>query len=64
MKNQIKTLRKKRKMSQKELGQRAEVSRQTINSIENDKYDPTLPLAFRLATILETTVDELFESDV
>lgn len=64
MKNQIKTLRKKRKMSQKELGQRAEVSRQTINAIENNKYDPTLPLAFRLATILETTVDELFESDV
>lgn len=64
MKNQIKTLRKERNMSQKELGQQAEVSRQTINAIENDKYDPTLPLAFRLAAILETTVDELFESDV
>lgn len=64
MRNQIKTLRKERNMSQKELGQRAAVSRQTINAIENDKYDPTLPLAFRLAAILETTVDELFESDV
>ncbi|MCT1660678.1 helix-turn-helix transcriptional regulator [Staphylococcus epidermidis] len=64
MKNQIKTLRKERNMSQKELGQRAEVSRQTINAIENDKYDPTLPLAFRLADILETTIDELFEADV
>ncbi|EAC3257015.1 helix-turn-helix transcriptional regulator [Staphylococcus pasteuri] len=64
MKNQIKTLRKERKMSQKELGQRAEVSRQTINAIENDKYDPTLVLAFRLAAILETNVDTLFESDM
>lgn len=64
MKNQIKTLRVAKKMSQKELGQRAEVSRQTINAIENNKYDPTLPLAFRLAAILETTVDELFELDV
>lgn len=64
MKNQIKTLRKEKKISQKELGQRAEVSRQTINAIENDKYDPTLPLAFRLAAILDTTVDELFELDI
>ena len=39
------------------------VTRQTINAIENDKYDPTLLLAFKLANILGTTVDELFEPD-
>lgn len=47
-------------LSQKELAERCGVSRQTVNAIENDKYDPTLSLAFRLAKELQPTVDELF----
>ncbi|MGN7356886.1 helix-turn-helix transcriptional regulator [Paenibacillus sp. SAF-054] len=60
MKNRIKLLRKIKKLSQEELAERCNVSRQTINAIENDKYDPSLVLAFALSDILETSVDELF----
>lgn len=65
MKNQIKELRKLAKLSQDDLAKLCNVSRQTINAIENDKYDPTLQLAFNIAAVLNTTVDELFinESD-
>ena len=61
MKNRIKELRKRSGISQGELAKLCGVSRQTINAIENDKYDPTLALAFALARELGTTVDELFE---
>lgn len=61
MKNQIHALRRARGISQEELARRCGVSRQTINAIENNKYDPTLALAFRLARELGTRVDELFE---
>lgn len=47
-------------LSQEELAKKCGVSRQTINAIENNKYDPTLSLAFRLARELQVTVDELF----
>ena len=60
MENQIRALRKERGISQEDLARRCGVSRQTINAIENNKYDPTLSLAFRLAAVLETTVDGLF----
>lgn len=60
MKNHIKELRKPAKLSQEELAKLCKVSRQTINAIENDKYDPTLQLAFNIASALYTTVDELF----
>lgn len=63
MKNQIKKLRKSAKLSQEELARLCKVSRQTINAIENDKYDPTLQLAFNIASALETTVDELFVNE-
>ncbi len=56
-------IRKKRKglgLSQEELAKKCGVTRQTINAIENNKYDPTLALAFNLAKKLEVTVDELF----
>ena len=53
-------LRKKQRYSQAQLAEEANVSRQTINAIENDKYDPSLGLAFQLADILGVTVDELF----
>lgn len=61
MQNRIKQLRKEAGYSQEELAKKCAVSRQTINAIENDKYDPTLALAFFLAKELKTTVDELFE---
>lgn len=60
MKNHIKDLRKSAELSQAELAKLCKVSRQTINAIENDKYDPTLRLAFNIASVLNTTVDELF----
>lgn len=63
MKNSIRELRKEKKYRQEDLAMLLGVTRQTINAIENDKYDPTLLLAFKLARILETTVDELFEPD-
>ncbi|MFB4166954.1 helix-turn-helix transcriptional regulator [Virgibacillus sp. JSM 102003] len=62
MKNHIKKLRKTANFSQEELAKLCKVSRQTINAIENDKYDPTLQLAFNIASLLDTTVDELFIS--
>ncbi|MED1607657.1 helix-turn-helix transcriptional regulator [Cytobacillus kochii] len=60
MKNRIRELRKSMKLSQEDVARRCKVTRQTINAIENNKYDPTLHLAFNLAAILNTTVDELF----
>ena len=60
MQNQIAVRRKQRQLSQAALAQLTAVTRQTINAIENDKYDPSLSLAFKLAAVLGTTVDELF----
>lgn len=60
MKNIIRSRRKALGLSQEELAKRCSVSRQTVNAIENDKYDPTLSLAFALAKELQLTVDELF----
>ena len=60
MENRIRERRKSLGLSQEELAKRCGVTRQTVNAIENNKYDPTLSLAFRLAAVLETTVDRLF----
>ena len=60
MENRIRELRRQRGLSQEELAGRCGVSRQTVNAIENNKYDPTLALAFHLARELGTTVDGLF----
>lgn len=60
MKNHIKEIRGQKGLLQQELADICNVSRQTVNAIENNKYDPTLELAFKLATALETTVDKLF----
>lgn len=60
VKNRIAQLPKEQRYSQAQLAEAAHVTRQTINAIENDKYDPSLGLAFQLAKILEVTVDELF----
>lgn len=63
MENEIKTRRDLLGLSQGELAKRCGVSRQTINAIENNKYDPTLALAFHLAQTLGTTVDQLFHAN-
>ncbi|WP_414049942.1 helix-turn-helix transcriptional regulator [Macrococcus animalis] len=60
MKNKIKKLRKEKKITQEQLAKNCGVSRQTINMIENDKYDPTLKLALRLARELDELVENLF----
>lgn len=60
MENRIRERRKEMKISQEELAKKCGVSRQTINAIENNKYDPTLSLAFALARELRMLVDELF----
>lgn len=60
--NKIRTLRTQQHLTQQELADAVNVTRQTINAIENNKYDPTLSLAFALARQLQTTVDHLFQS--
>lgn len=60
MENIIRDKRRQQGLSQEELAKKCGVSRQTVNAIENNKYDPTLALAFSLAKELNTTVDELF----
>ena len=62
MKNIIREKRKELGLSQEELAKQCGVSRQTINAIENNKYDPSLALAFSLAKALQVTVDALFLS--
>ncbi len=60
MENVIRNRRKELGLSQEELAKKCGVSRQTVNAIENNKYDPTLALAFSLAKELQLTIDELF----
>ena len=60
MENNIRQLRKSAAFRQEDLAQALGVTRQTINAIENNKYDPTLGLAMRLARLLNTPVEELF----
>nr|WP_315055868.1 helix-turn-helix transcriptional regulator [uncultured Lysinibacillus sp.] len=63
MKNIIKILRKKLSITQAALAKECGVVRQTINNIENDKYDPTLELAFKIAKVLNSRIDEVFIYD-
>jgi putative transcriptional regulator len=63
MKNRITDLRAERGWTQADLAQRAGVSRQTINAIETGKFDPSLPLAFRLAKLFGLRIEELFLDD-
>jgi putative transcriptional regulator len=62
MKNKLRVLRAEYNWSQAELAKRLEVSRQTINAIENEKYDPSLPLAFKIAALFEMKIEEIFEN--
>jgi putative transcriptional regulator len=63
VKNRVRELRTERGWSQEELGRALNVSRQTINSIEKGKYDPSLPLAFRLAKLFDRPIEAIFEPD-
>ena len=61
MKNRLKVLRAERDWSQAELAGRLDVSRQAINAIETGKYDPSLPLAFKLARLFNMKIEEIFD---
>jgi putative transcriptional regulator len=63
MKNKLRELRTAKEWSQAELADKLGVSRQTINAIETEKYDPSLPLAFKVARLFKTSVEEIFELD-
>jgi putative transcriptional regulator len=60
MKNRLRVLRAERNWSQADLADRLEVSRQSVNAIETGKFDPSLPLAFKLARLFETTIEAIF----
>ena len=61
MKNRIKVLRASRDWTQADLASALEVSRQTVNAIATGRYDPSLPLAFRLARVFEVPIEDIFE---
>jgi putative transcriptional regulator len=63
VKNRIRVLRAERQWSQAELAERVRVSRNSINSVENGKFDPSLPLAFRIADAFGLTIEQVFERD-
>jgi len=63
MKNRLKVLRAERDWSQADLAQRLEVSRQSVNAIETGKFDPSLPLAFRLARLFGQRIEEIFSDE-
>lgn len=63
MNNQVRELRTERGWTQADLADRLEVSRQSVNAIENGKYDPSLPLAFRIATVFGRPIEAVFDPD-
>jgi len=60
MKNTLKALRAERDWSQADLAEKLGVSRQTVNAIETEKYDPSLPLAFKIAELFEKKIEDIF----
>ena len=63
MKNRIKVLRAERNMTQAELADEVQVSRQTINAIEKEKFDPSLPLAFKISRLFQLSIEDIFQDD-
>lgn len=61
MNNRLRVLRAERGWSQAELGARLDVSRQAVNAVETGKYDPSLPLAFKIARLFELPIEEIFD---
>lgn len=63
MKNTLRVLRAERNWSQADLAERLEVSRQTVNALETGKYDPSLPLAFKIARLFDKSIEQIFCPD-
>lgn len=63
MKNRLRVLRAERAWSQADLAERLGVSRQTVNAIETGKYDPSLPLAFKIAKVFEQPIEQIFDDE-
>jgi len=63
MKNDLRRRREERSWTQAQLADRLDVSRQTVNALETGRYDPSLPLAFRLAALFEAPIEAIFEPD-
>ena len=63
MKNRLKVLRAERDWSQADLAERLGVSRQSVNAIETGKYDPSLPLAFRIAALFDASIEAIFSNE-
>ncbi len=63
MKNRIRVLRAERNWTQADLASRLEVSRNSVNAIENGKYDPSLPLAFRISDVFGLPIEEIFQRE-
>ena len=61
MKNRVREMRTSRQWSQADLAEKLDVSRQTVNAIETGKYDPSLPLAFRIAKLFRQPIESIFE---
>jgi putative transcriptional regulator len=60
MRNELRVLRARHRLSQADLAEKLGVSRQTINAIETEKYDPSLPLAFKIARLFESQIEDVF----
>ena len=63
MKNRLKVLRAERDWSQADLADKLQVSRQTVNALETGKYDPSLPLAFKIARLFEQPIEAIFQDE-
>jgi putative transcriptional regulator len=63
VKNRLRVLRAEREWTQADLAARLQVSRQTVNALETGKYDPSLPLAFRIARVFGRRIEEIFQPD-
>jgi len=63
VRNRLRVLRAERQWSQQELAERLDVSRQTVNSIETQRYDPSLPLAFRIARVFNEPIENIFQAE-
>ena len=61
MKNRVKELRKNQKLTQEELADLIGISRQAINAIEKEKFDPSLPTAFKMASLFKTSIEDIFK---
>jgi len=64
MKNRLKVLRAERDWTQADLAEKLDVSRQTINAIEKGKYDPSLPLAFKIARLFDMSIETIFDDEM